>query len=457
MKKLVSILGLILLLNSCDIVQPYIDQYFGKKSDKEEVLVDKAPPEGYDPIFIIGEKPYSSILSDPKVTISRVEKDDLGKIKVYFHLVDEDLMLNDALDKSIWCEIVDTLNGKPRTITDFKIKEITESEKPKLATAIVMDHSGSMGDARARVMQEAVQKLLRSKAPKDLVSLIRYDSQTKVITEAWESNFSLLDAHLINGLEGMGGGTQTSLAIDKAIDVLSEVDDSYTKNVVVFTDGLNSNKGNMDSIIDKAISQDVVINAVDYGYNITPEFLDVYASETGGIYHHIYLTNEFDYVFDDLNYRMNQFYVLEFDSKGIGSHGLYLKACVKNGEISTTSAFSTIPRPGQVVLLNVYFDTGKASLKKASFEEIEKIEAFLKAHPEYKVKITGHTDYTGDPAKNDKLSIERANSVKDELVKRGINQGKILASGNGARNPIADNETKSGRAKNRRVEFQVLK
>jgi outer membrane protein OmpA-like peptidoglycan-associated protein len=110
-----------------------------------------------------------------------------------------------------------------------------------------------------------------------------------------------------------------------------------------------------------------------------------------------------------------------------------------------------------VVLLNVYFDTGKASLKKASFEEIEKIEAFLKAHPEYKVKITGHTDYTGDPAKNDKLSIERANSVKDELVKRGINQGKILASGNGARNPIADNETKSGRAKNRRVEFQVLK
>jgi outer membrane protein OmpA-like peptidoglycan-associated protein len=76
-------------------------------------------------------------------------------------------------------------------------------------------------------------------------------------------------------------------------------------------------------------------------------------------------------------------------------------------------------------------------------------------YPDIKMSIAGHTDNTGKPDKNQSLSVERAESVKNYLVSKGVNESRLAATGYGQDQPIADNTTTSGKAKNRRVEFKV--
>jgi OmpA-OmpF porin, OOP family len=73
------------------------------------------------------------------------------------------------------------------------------------------------------------------------------------------------------------------------------------------------------------------------------------------------------------------------------------------------------------------------------------------------VALEGHTDNTGDPAANKKLSLDRATAVKDLMVKGGIADSRMTASGYGQENPVAPNDTDQARAKNRRLEMVVVK
>lgn len=458
MKKISILILLTLLVNSCNIIEPYWNKYFGKKDpNKEEVLLDQKPPPGYDPIFIIGEKSIDGIVNEPKLSISRVETSG-DKVKVFFHISDESLLLQGAENKKeIWCDVYDTLNGKATKIENFKIKEVTEEEKSNLAIAIVMDHSGSMGDERARVMQNAIAQFLRKKFPNDLVSLIRYDNETNIITKPLASEMDLLAAHQINGLEGMGGGTKTVLAIDKAVEQLKSVNNKYQKLVMVFTDGINSDISGMNTLIEKAVKNNTIISAVDYGYNVTPNFLDVIANKTNGIYHHIYLTDEFKLVFDDLYYRMNNYYVLEYDNQDFGNHSIFFRACLPEKNVEASYSYNNIPLAGDIVLLNVYFDTGQYALKKESKTALDRLEKLLKIMPNASIRIQGHTDNVGNPESNQKLSQNRAEAVKQEMIKRGIRSNRIMTAGYGARIPVASNDTPDGRAKNRRVEFIIEK
>ena len=105
---------------------------------------------------------------------------------------------------------------------------------------------------------------------------------------------------------------------------------------------------------------------------------------------------------------------------------------------------------------DAFFDTNKANFKSAAQPELEKMaERVRRVTAVEAVQITGHTDSTGASDYNQKLSEQRAATVKDFLVKNGIDPSKITIVGMGERSPLADNATKDGRAKNRRVEVMV--
>ena len=110
----------------------------------------------------------------------------------------------------------------------------------------------------------------------------------------------------------------------------------------------------------------------------------------------------------------------------------------------------------QIVLNNIYFETGNISLNASSSTDLEKLFQFLKDNPATNLEIQGHTDNTGSVALNIKLSLQRATSVVNYLVSKGINKVRLSAKGFGPSVPVALNITKEGRAKNRRVEMKVL-
>ncbi|WP_196888787.1 OmpA family protein [Aureivirga sp. CE67] len=108
-------------------------------------------------------------------------------------------------------------------------------------------------------------------------------------------------------------------------------------------------------------------------------------------------------------------------------------------------------------LKDVLFETNKATLVEDSLKELEKLAAYLKRHPEFKIEIHGHTDNVGSLLFNHNLSIDRAKAVAQYFISKEIEEERIKTKGYGNSRPVASNETEEGRAKNRRVEFFIRK
>jgi outer membrane protein OmpA-like peptidoglycan-associated protein/tetratricopeptide (TPR) repeat protein len=109
----------------------------------------------------------------------------------------------------------------------------------------------------------------------------------------------------------------------------------------------------------------------------------------------------------------------------------------------------------KVVMKSIFFETGKANLKMESFQQLDNVVMFLKDNSTVKLEISGHTDNVGSKASNMKLSEARARSVVEYMVKQGIDRARLTYKGYGPDQPIAPNNTKEGKAQNRRVEFKI--
>lgn len=104
---------------------------------------------------------------------------------------------------------------------------------------------------------------------------------------------------------------------------------------------------------------------------------------------------------------------------------------------------------------NIFFATGSSKLLAKSFKSLNDVVAALNENPTYNVQIDGHTDNTGADTMNLRLSNDRAASVKNYLVSKGIADSRLNSTGYGETTPVADNKTAAGRAKNRRVEMTL--
>lgn len=107
------------------------------------------------------------------------------------------------------------------------------------------------------------------------------------------------------------------------------------------------------------------------------------------------------------------------------------------------------------VFNNIQFATGSYQLLPISLVELDRLLLVLQENPTLKIQISGHTDNVGKPDDNLKLSDNRAKSVADYLISKGIAAGRLSWKGFGATQPIADNATETGRAKNRRTAFTI--
>lgn len=104
----------------------------------------------------------------------------------------------------------------------------------------------------------------------------------------------------------------------------------------------------------------------------------------------------------------------------------------------------------------IYFDTGSAKLKPSSLPQIEAVAKQLMSNQQTKILIRGHSDNTGSAQQNSLLSLSRSGSMKNALSKLGVNPERIKIEGIGPLEPIASNETRKGRERNRRIELIII-
>ncbi|HTY07621.1 MAG TPA: OmpA family protein [Candidatus Edwardsbacteria bacterium] len=142
-------------------------------------------------------------------------------------------------------------------------------------------------------------------------------------------------------------------------------------------------------------------------------------------------------------------------AKADGYNDKDVKFVVKEGEAQKLSV-ALVKKKEVFAFENINFDVGKATIKAESTPVLEQLYKVLQDNPEIKVEIAGHTDKMGSPKKNLVLSQARAAAVVKWLMDKGIKNDRMVSQGYGDTKPVADNKTKAGRAKNRRIEINVL-
>jgi outer membrane protein OmpA-like peptidoglycan-associated protein len=137
----------------------------------------------------------------------------------------------------------------------------------------------------------------------------------------------------------------------------------------------------------------------------------------------------------------------------------------KQPEFSTLTKniiLETVKAGAKIVLNNIFFDSNKATLRKESNLELEKVTKLMKDYPDLKIEVAGHTDSKGNDAANLKLSQMRSQSVVTALVKKGMDAKRLVAKGYGETMPVAQNSLPNGKPDlkgmqlNRRVELKIL-
>jgi len=138
------------------------------------------------------------------------------------------------------------------------------------------------------------------------------------------------------------------------------------------------------------------------------------------------------------------------DTDGDGIYD-YLDSCLG------TPKGAQIDARGCWVLQGVQFDTSKSTLKAASLPILNAVLSVLKQNPDLEVVVEGHTDSTGSEAFNKTLSANRAKAVMEFFVSKGIDGSRLSSKGFGSSRPVASNDTREGRAQNRRVELKPVR
>jgi outer membrane protein OmpA-like peptidoglycan-associated protein len=125
----------------------------------------------------------------------------------------------------------------------------------------------------------------------------------------------------------------------------------------------------------------------------------------------------------------------------------------------TNKSLKLIPiEEGQIVRLNnIFFATGKSTLSSESFPELNRIAISMTENKTLTIELGGHTDNTGSAEFNIKLSQDRADSVREYLIGKGVEPDRVGSKGYGETVPVAKNDTPEGQQQNRRVEFKILK
>lgn len=425
---------------------------------------DALPPAGYAPIYVQRVAPFAESRQDAAISLTRIDVSEPSRVRIYAHLLDSTgAYLSDA-PVSTWkrwlCELREEINGQERVIEDLTIREVSETERIPHAVAIVMDHSGSMGEARARAVQDAVYELIGRKKEEDALALVKYDGSVEVEVPLTVDRPALQRGLKRTGLERFGGYTAIGNGLHEGIAQVAAADPERRRAVIVFTDGEdNRSTIDRDSVIRFAQINNVPILAVDFGVKTDADYLKEVAARTGGSYYRIYSTTEFSMVFEDIYRRLHNYYLIEYRPATYGEHAITARLCLRNDTTMATATFDNTPEIGDIALLNVYFDVARSDLKSASGRALENVIALMTAYPAMTIEVRGHTDSTnstGDPAFNMTLSEARAAEVRKQLIIGGIEAKRITAVGYGETRPVADNTTPEGRARNRRTEFVIL-
>jgi flagellar motor protein MotB len=430
---------------------------------EKAIAEDVTPPANYyvckTPAGIPVKNIKSNNLTQYKLESynARISSDE-GSISYTFYDPVSNSYVNDINKKSIvGIKILkDSVSCK---ILNYKLTQTIQGKRNPMSIVFVLDHSGSMGDERANIAQEALDSAINYKHPEDEVTIIKFDNVVKKLITSKDKNQLRSFLRPTSGLQGFGYATAFQDAIKLAIDE-QKTSTLKEKMIVVLTDGCeNSSQYATDLIqlVTEAKKARITINTIGFGQYVDVPYLSFISQETGGYFRQLFLRNEISNVFNHNMYRVNNNFKINFTPCMFGD-SLKLVTQVKLGDSTYTderfifNSFSL----GESIELNVLFDVDKYNIKKEYEPELKSFIDFLKKYPNVQVEIAGHTDSDADEKHNQKLSQNRAEEIKKYMVSKGIDAKRISTVGYGESVPKYPNDSPENKALNRRIEAKII-
>ncbi|MEZ4724835.1 MAG: OmpA family protein [Candidatus Kapaibacterium sp.] len=367
--------------------------------------------------------------------------------------------------EQIWKGLKDSCEPSSSVVRNLVVEEVQMDNSPKYAIAFLLDHSPSMGMEKIKKLQKGVIDLVQYLKEPDMVSITKFTSDLYSPINLTRNKFDVLDSFKVDGLGGVSSrGTYYFDAINAGIDQLKNAPDDYKKIVIAFTDGGDTgSEFDKEEIIKKLKESEVKLYNIGYGF-ADSEILAEMSDASNGKFYMTFSSNEFPYVLRDIYLKLSSYYRITYEANecpNLHKVNIPINLASMNMIIEGNTSYY-IPdvqdrKVGDTVFLNIEFNVGKSVIKdKQSLSELSKIADWMKRSSNHKILIKGHTDDTGDQEYNQELSTERANAVKSELVRLGIDESRISIIGFGSSKPLVPNNSDENRQRNRRTEIEVI-
>ncbi|MFN3781006.1 MAG: OmpA family protein, partial [Candidatus Kapaibacteriota bacterium] len=331
-----------------------------------------------------------------------------------------------------WKTLVEEIEGKDYQIKDFTVEEVRENAAPPFTTSFVLDYSGSMFDDYYFV-EQALEKAVSFLRPNlDDYQVIQFDNMVyKPVGLTSDVN----EISKLLPFDILGGATAFYDASIIGLDDISK--SSKAKVAILFTDGADNSSlyGAFDVVLR---AREVGAKVFVIGFNrpfggFLTSILNGLAVQTGGKAYFPSNLDELDDIFAEIYQIMKVYYVVTYSAVKSDVNNrlvkLFLNFPNSNKVLSAEREYYVKPVPfgeeeGREIAL-AWFDNNKYTIKKQYMETIKRVAEILKANPNKKILIVGHTDSRGSDAYNNSLSLKRAQALAKVLINLGVKKQQI--------------------------------
>ena len=381
--------------------------------------------------------------------------------------------------------VVESVNGRRYPIQNFRVKEVHEMISKPYDISLVMDYSGSMAE-NIKDLEEATRRFILTKHPDDKVSVVKFDHRLANELRLTKHG-KRADSVKFDGLTRYGVSTALYAGADEGLVALEK--SKNNKVMLLFTDGQENSSlkyfgkraFRASEVVAKARENNTRIFTIAFGEGVNNKTLDALSKLTDGKTYFIENKDEIKKVYEELPRIFRNFYEITYRPVNVqGKHDIALLYNNNQGKIKTVGTSTHIgdnyeidkydyedtywyqnnnlkKRPIAPPQSVAFFEYNKSALKSKFKTNLEPFIKYLKKNKKAELAIYGHTDLVGTPQACLRLSLRRANAIKQYFVKNGIESKRITTKGYGKSKPLWKEETQKWQAKeNRRIELLLL-
>lgn len=350
--------------------------------------------------------------------------------------------------RQLWKDFVTANLGMSAVPDQISIREDRKSESESFAVAFALDHSPSMTIPRAIRMQKAIQQALNSFNANDYVSIVKFTGRVTTEVELTNERSEYLSDFKVNGLNLRSNGTAI---YDGAIEALKQLDQApqATKRIlIVFTDGEdNSSSASSEDVLEYAKRTNTIIHTVVYGVSNDAPVTQL-STETGGKNFRLTDVYEFDRVFLGIYTALRHSYVLTVNMKAdreleSSAGGVLTAAGSSAGSIRSNEMMVLLPRTrvevskystDDALVMNVElsFDAENGDVSQSDLNLLDSVATVLVQRNDVGLDIVSATGANSGSHEEVEISQKRVRSIRDLLIRRGINPARIQSYANRA-------------------------